>query len=253
VSDSGMAIEVADTDEANGLIARAVDAKVPVETMEKLLAMRRELKAEKAREQYIMALAAFQAECPPIPKDKAVTINGVVRYRFAPMEGIVKVVGPLLFKHGFSYSLDTAEEPGHVVGICRSYHKGGHEQTTRFRVPIDPEAKMNEAQKAASAQTYATRYAFRNAFGILTADEDDDGASAGPGAAGTHETPKDRPPMKTCPKCGKQSIIKGKKEYSGGWICWKQKGGCGAKFSDDAPEITAQGVAEPAGEPEGGF
>lgn len=33
-----------------------------------------------------------------------------------------------------------------------------------------------------------------------------------------------------CPECGAESIIKGKAEYGGGWICFQKKGGCGAKF-----------------------
>ena len=44
----------------------------------------------------------------------------------------------------------------------------------------------------------------------------------------------------TCPVCGKKAIIKGKKEFGGGWICFAKKGGCGAKFSDNDPKITQQ-------------
>ena len=44
-----------------------------------------------------------------------------------------------------------------------------------------------------------------------------------------------------CPVCGKtNTIIKGKKEYGGGWLCYKNKGGCGAKFGDTDPAITSQ-------------
>lgn len=43
-----------------------------------------------------------------------------------------------------------------------------------------------------------------------------------------------------CPECGKETIIKGKKEYGGGWICFKKKGGCGAKFEDGDPNIENQ-------------
>nr|DAT64589.1 MAG TPA: PROTEIN/RNA Complex, RIBOSOME-INHIBITOR complex.2A [Caudoviricetes sp.] len=45
-----------------------------------------------------------------------------------------------------------------------------------------------------------------------------------------------------CPRCGKESIIKGKKEYGGGWICFQKKGGCGAKFPDGDPEIENQNM-----------
>jgi hypothetical protein len=46
-----------------------------------------------------------------------------------------------------------------------------------------------------------------------------------------------------CPKCGKPSIVKGREEYGGGWICFTKKGGCGAKFKagDSAIEGQATG------------
>lgn len=43
-----------------------------------------------------------------------------------------------------------------------------------------------------------------------------------------------------CPACGYESIIKGKAEYGGGWLCFKNKGGCGAKYKDGDPSIEAQ-------------
>jgi hypothetical protein len=49
---------------------------------------------------------------------------------------------------------------------------------------------------------------------------------------------------RVCPQCGKPTIIKGKAEYGGGWICFAKKGGCGAKFADDAPEIIKQEVGQ---------
>lgn len=49
---------------------------------------------------------------------------------------------------------------------------------------------------------------------------------------------------RTCPQCGAHAIIKGKAEYGGGWLCWKKKGGCGAKFNDGAAEIENQPQGE---------
>lgn len=43
-----------------------------------------------------------------------------------------------------------------------------------------------------------------------------------------------------CPTCGAESIINGKKEYGGGFICFAKKGGCGAKFKDGDSAITSQ-------------
>lgn len=43
-----------------------------------------------------------------------------------------------------------------------------------------------------------------------------------------------------CPVCGQTTIIKGKDEYGGGWICFKKKGGCGQKYKDGDPTIEKQ-------------
>ena len=43
-----------------------------------------------------------------------------------------------------------------------------------------------------------------------------------------------------CPQCGEAAIIRGKQEYGGGWVCFRKRGGCGAKFDIEAPAITDQ-------------
>jgi hypothetical protein len=45
---------------------------------------------------------------------------------------------------------------------------------------------------------------------------------------------------RTCPQCGVESIIKGRADYGGGWLCFAKRGGCGAKFPDNDPSITGQ-------------
>ena len=45
---------------------------------------------------------------------------------------------------------------------------------------------------------------------------------------------------RVCPACGKATIIKGKEEYGGGWLCFARKGGCGAKYSDEDKKILDQ-------------
>jgi hypothetical protein len=47
---------------------------------------------------------------------------------------------------------------------------------------------------------------------------------------------------RTCPSCGKTTIIKGKEEYGGGWLCFAKKGGCGAKYAAGDQEIEGQPV-----------
>lgn len=49
---------------------------------------------------------------------------------------------------------------------------------------------------------------------------------------------------RVCPFCGQATIIKGKEEYGGGWICFRKKGGCGEKFHDGDPAIEGQQVGQ---------
>lgn len=49
-----------------------------------------------------------------------------------------------------------------------------------------------------------------------------------------------RESRRKCPLCGKEAIIKGKEEYGGGWLCFKKKDGCGAKFVEDDKSIIDQ-------------
>jgi hypothetical protein len=45
---------------------------------------------------------------------------------------------------------------------------------------------------------------------------------------------------RVCPTCGKPAIIRGKKEYGGGWLCFAKNGGCGAKFKDGDQSVEGQ-------------
>lgn len=58
-----------------------------------------------------------------------------------------------------------------------------------------------------------------------------------------------------CPKCGKETIIKGRPEFAkgqagfenGGWVCWLKAGksdGCGTKFTDADTSISSQVVGK---------
>jgi hypothetical protein len=53
-----------------------------------------------------------------------------------------------------------------------------------------------------------------------------------------------RQQSRQCPHCHAEAIIKGKDEYGGGWVCFKKKGGCGAKFNDGDTVIEGQTVGE---------
>ena len=46
--------------------------------------------------------------------------------------------------------------------------------------------------------------------------------------------------QRKCPDCDQETIIKGKADYGGGWLCHRPKGGCGQKFQDGDRRIEDQ-------------
>jgi len=146
--------------------------------MERLLAMRTQIKSEQAKEAFNRAMAAFQAECPTIVKTKEVfTRDGRSAYKYAPIESIVAQVKEYLKKNGFSYTTQIDLTEKGVKATCKVTHEAGHSEENSMEVPLGSKTQiMSDSQVTAAASTFAKRYAFCNAFGILTGDEDNDGA-----------------------------------------------------------------------------
>jgi metal-sulfur cluster biosynthetic enzyme len=64
---------------------------------------------------------------------------------------------------------------------------------------------------------------------------------AGVGSCSTMESKyRWRSANRKCPECGKETIIKGKADFGGGWLCFGKKGGCGAKWKDGDAVIESQ-------------
>jgi len=151
----------------DGFISEAIKQNASVETMEKLFALHKEVKAEKAREEFVRALSEFQSKCPIISKNKDVKNKDgqSVRYSYASLDSIVSQVKGLLGECGLSYTVTTRHETGFITTVCKITHIAGHSQESDFKIPIDTEGFMTAPQKYASAQTFAKRYAFCNALG----------------------------------------------------------------------------------------
>ncbi|HEX9059138.1 MAG TPA: ERF family protein [Clostridia bacterium] len=161
------------------LISQAVAKDISVESLSRLLDMRKTLKDEWAKEQFNNALAALQGEIPTIEKTKSVKTNsGKVAYKYAPIESIINQVRPTLQKYGFSYSTNMEIiENGttKIKAMVKVIHKAGHSEITEMTVPLGNKTDiMSNTQVVAAAQTFAKRYAFCNAFGILTGEDDNE-------------------------------------------------------------------------------
>ena len=162
-------------------IELALNKQVPVETLERLLAMQKEIMAANAKAAYDEAMRRFQAGCPTIQKHKKVMNKDgkTVRYVYAPMDDIIEQVKTPLSENGFSYRLGQEidkPKPGWMTIFCTATHAAGHSETEKFEIPLGKAEYMTAQQEVGSARTFGARYCFLGVFGIMTGDEDDDAA-----------------------------------------------------------------------------
>ena len=105
--------------------------------------------------------------------------------------------------------------------------------TFRLRPIIDPALDVVITNLPGGHRDYRVHCHILNMNGVEMA--------TGVGSASTLESKhRYRNSKRKCPKCGAETIIKGREEYGGGWLCHAKIGGCGAKFADTAAEITDQ-------------
>jgi hypothetical protein len=165
--------------EIDSFISQAIAVNAPVETLERLFALHKEVKAEKAKELFITAMAKLQSELPIIEKTKVVKDKaGVERYRFAQFDSIIRQTKEIISANGFSYRFREEADGDILRAVCIVTHEAGHSEESPFTVNIGVEAYMTDVQKRGARMTFAKRYAFCNAFGIVTGDEDIDGTDA---------------------------------------------------------------------------
>jgi len=133
-----------------------------------------------------------------------------------------------VMKEGEHYGL----VPG--TGKKASLYKAGAEKLAMtFR--LTPRFTITQTDLGNGHRDYNVVCSITNASGAFLAE--------GVGNCSTMETKyRYRKSEQTCPKCGKDTIIKGKQEYGGGWLCFTKKGGCGEKFEDGDPQIENQNM-----------
>ena len=135
------------------------------------------------------ALAEAQAELPVVPKRHVARVptrsGGEYAYKYADLEDVVSASRPVLAKHALAVMQMTGYADGHDTLTTRVMHRSGQWAESTMRLFLAQESP----QAQGSALTYARRYAWCAALGIV-ADEDDDAQAAEPATS----TPKVRAP-----------------------------------------------------------
>lgn len=160
------------------LLELAINKDADVDKLEKLMALKERWDAEEARKAFIQAMSDFQSKCPAIKKTKegGKTKAGDVAYYYAPLESMVAQTQQLVKECGFSYTFDTPmqKEGGVEVAITVSHVQGHSKTSTVFMPFVSKTGVMSDPQVIGATMTYAKRYAYGNAFGIMTMDDDTD-------------------------------------------------------------------------------
>jgi hypothetical protein len=162
------------------ILDRAVAQEMPPESLEKIVALYERVADRNAAQECAASLAAFQAECPIIGKNRTAQIptrnGGSYSFQYADLDGIASTIRPLLHKHGLSYSWDSVVENGQITCTAIVRHVNGHSFSAKFTCPTASASAMSDQQKNASALTFARRQSLVQVLGLTTGDPDTDGA-----------------------------------------------------------------------------
>lgn len=178
------------------VIAQAVmDPRCDVEKMKALLDMQERIETREEKKAFTVAFNRLQAELPIINRDGKIdhssdggetTRSGkrALKTTYATYPNLNRVVGPLLKKHGFTFSSSMEPDPsGSMVAVSTLEHIAGHSRSTHFRITADATGGKNNQQGWGSSQQYGMRYNMIALLNIVTEareDADNDGFPVAP-------------------------------------------------------------------------
>lgn len=170
------------------------DPSVDLERMRELLAMRKEIVADEAREAFNHALAAAQSEMRSVSADAS---NPQTKSKYASYHAVDRALRPIYSKHGLAVSFDTgkADEENYIRVFC-IVALGKHERTYHIDMPADGKGAkggdvMTKTHAVGASVTYGRRYLLLMIFNVAIG-EDDDGNSAGGGGETVNEEQLER-------------------------------------------------------------
>lgn len=164
------------------VLVLALQQQVPIETIERIVAMVERKQERLAREAYFEALTRFRAACPPVKKTSTAKITtrtgSGYTYNYAELDEIAETVRPHLEANGFAYTwdCDLSADSAILTTICTLRHVGGHAESARFPVPTSSSSAMSDQQRYAAAFTFGRRQSLFGVLGLSTTEATPDTA-----------------------------------------------------------------------------
>jgi hypothetical protein len=150
-----------------------------VEALQKLIDLKIQVDRYLAQQAYREAKAAALAEIGVIAPNRTARIKSrrtgdAYQYTYASLDHLIAVAGPVLTKHGFSWSWEHRATEQGVETTCRLVHRDGHSETATFTCPLESGDYMSARALHVSARTTGCRITFLAVTGIAVAGEDTD-------------------------------------------------------------------------------
>ena len=156
--------------------------ELDVDKVRELAELHMRMEAEAARKSFAIAFVGAQAEFTPIVlKGKNSHTNSL----YARAQDVVKMIHPILVRHGFSRSFSTEPTEGDLIRFKLTLrHVDGHVEQHFMEAPADVKGPKGgfvktELHGRASSMTYCERVLTCKVFGLQLGGDDDGNAGAG--------------------------------------------------------------------------
>jgi uncharacterized protein YktA (UPF0223 family) len=171
------------------LIKMAVSKDMDIEKLERLMALQKEWKAQKAKEAFNAAYSRFQSIVPDMQKNRKVDYkhkndNDRTTYNYQDLGSISKHIKESLSESGLAYRWEQEEIGDEVSVCCIVTHADGHEERGKaLKGKADASGGKSGIHAKASTITYLKRYTLVAILGLSSSEMDDDGQLATKGGA----------------------------------------------------------------------
>ena len=166
----------------SGLLEIAVQKGTDFEQLEKLIALEERWKAGKAKEEYMLAVAAFKKNPPIVTKDR---YNKQYESYYTSLANLVNTVNKGLGEFGLSAHWSYDQTDKSITVTCILSHAAGHSEKVSLSAGPDTSGKKNPIQEIKSTTTYLRAATFEAVTGTASVEvsQDDDGNGSSPKTA----------------------------------------------------------------------